>query len=99
MRLLYVALTRAKSLMILGLPSHVKETKTAAKSEHRPPIFKLLGLSEQNNLIEALGHLPSHLFAIHPEREGPYHHQIPAPIHPLSLKGSSRGSATMDRGF
>ena len=83
MRLLYVALTRAKSLMILGLPSYATEAKTAAKSEHRPPIFKLLGLSEQDNLIEAVGHLPSHLFAIHPERKGPYHHQItsyPSPI-------------------
>ena len=71
MRLLYVALTRAKSLMILGLPSYARKAKTAAKLEHRPPFFKLLGLSEQDNLVEALGHLPSHLFAIHPELEEP----------------------------
>ena len=98
MRLLYVALTRAKSLMILGLPSYATEAKTAAKTEHRPPFFKLLGLSEQDNLIEALGHLPSHLFAIHPEREGPYHHEITSDPPPIS-KRSSRGSATMDQGF
>ena len=86
MRLLYVALTRAKSLMILGLPSYATEAQTAAKTEHRPPFFKLLGLSEQDNLIETLGHLPSHLFAIHPEREGPYHHQITSEPPPITKR-------------
>ena len=86
MRLLYVALTRAKSLMILGLPSYATEAKTTAKTEHRPPFFKLLGLSEQDNLIGALGQLPSHLFAIHPEREGSYHHQITSDPPPITKR-------------
>ena len=51
-----------------------------------PQLFKLLGLSEQDNLIEALGHLPSHLFAIHPEREGPYHHQITSDPPPITKR-------------
>ena len=83
MRLLYVALTRAKSLMILGLPSSATKAKTAGKTEHRPPFFKLLGLSEQDNLVEALGQLPSHLFAVHPELEAPYQPKVTAELPPI----------------
>ena len=83
MRLLYVALTRAKSLMILGLPSYATKAKTAGKTEHRPPFFKLLGLSEQDNLVEALGQLPSHLFAVHPELEAPYQPKVRADLPPI----------------
>ena len=83
MRLLYVALTRAKSLMILGLPPSATKAKTASKTEHRPPFFKLLGLSEQDNLVEALGQLPSHLFAVHPELEAPYQPKVRADLPPI----------------
>ena len=83
MRLLYVALTRAKSLMILGLPSSATKAKTAGKTEHRPPLFKLLGLSKQDNLVEALGQLPSHLFAVHPELEAPYQPKVTADLPPI----------------